>query len=82
VNRGLRAITRRAEALGIEVVSIQPGSRHILVRLRNKAGVEIVRTMSHNGSLRGRHQRNNLAQMKRFARGELHGLKIASKPQK
>lgn len=78
--QGLREFKRRAKRLGITVVSVGSGSKHYTIKLRNTHGAEIIRVLSLNGQYRDRRTKNEAADLKRFARGELRGARRMTQP--
>lgn len=72
----LRDVIELAESLGLEVVEISDSKGHNIVKLKNADGKICHRTI-HRGSITfPRDRMNQMAELRRFARGQYHGLRI------
>lgn len=76
-SRHLNDTRYAAEALGLTYLGAEEGTRHTVLRFQNSHGAIIRRTM-HKGSKNGgsRDEANTLAELRRFARGHYHGLRV------
>jgi hypothetical protein len=74
MNRTQREARKRIEALGLTIVSVKFGKKHLHIRIRNKDGQESVRVISTGTRLGPRDAANEKAELKRFARGVPGGL--------
>ena len=81
MNRNKREMLRLIEQAGLTIENITEGTRHCKFRLRNAQGETMFTVLSHGGgAMRDREAMNKLAALKRFARGERHGLLLARVP--
>lgn len=75
MNKGRREMLHLIEQAGLQIDEIDNGQRHIKFRLRNTQGDQMITVMSNgSGGMKDREAQNKLAALKRFARGNRHGL--------
>lgn len=75
MNKGRREMLRLIEQAGLEIDEIDQGQRHIKFRLRNAKGDTMFTVLSNgSGGMKDREAQNKLAALKRFARGDRHGI--------
>lgn len=78
MQKTLRSVLDVAKREGLEPLSVDHGSKHILLRLSN--GVDVMtQTVSRLGEPNWQDMRNLRAQFRRFARGMTHGLRVELK---
>jgi len=74
----IKVIRAIAENLGLEVVEIgRSGTGHDLLRVKNSQGVICTRIMSGGSKMNNRDELNTKAELRRFARGQYHGLRVS-----
>lgn len=76
----LRDLVQAATDMGLTVISIENRRKHHAIRLLNAAGVEVIHTLSKGKDVNRRDHLNDIANLRRHARGQTHGLRVASKP--
>jgi hypothetical protein len=79
MNKATRQIVQAAEVEGLKVVEIEIGSRHVLLLFKNGQGSVMRLPVSRTGVLNYRDEQNARAQLRRFARGQYHGLNVREK---
>jgi hypothetical protein len=72
-----RELVRWAESIGLQMIEAGKDRRHDYIKFRNAAGMVVKRTMAQGAKANDpRDARNSRAELKRFARGQTHGLLI------
>ena len=75
-NEALMCLKALAEVLHLKVVSEHYSAKHLVIEIQNEHGVTCRRTVSRNGDLGGRDRANMRGELRRFARGQYHGLRV------
>jgi hypothetical protein len=75
MNQATRYITNLAKGLGLKVVKLDRRSRHTLLVVQNKNGDLYAHPFNAAGSSMQVGSADVYASLKRFARGQTHGLK-------
>lgn len=79
MNRLLRDMRKMIRKAGLIEIAIDCRKRHYRIKVKNPLGMEAVRTLSLGSKQSPKDMANEMAELKRFARGDTHGL-IMTKP--
>jgi hypothetical protein len=71
-----RILKELASDAGLVFLGLRSKSRHNWASFRNKDGVVLLHPMSKSDEISGRDVLNMRGQFRRFARGQVHGLKV------
>lgn len=75
MKKALRTAVKLAEVEGLKVLAVNKNTKHYSLVVKNKFGWRMTHPLAL-GDLTDRDRNNTRAELRRFARGQYHGLRV------